>query len=78
MRITRLWMLASQAAIAEEICASEPGLLSACIEMTHRVVAVLAAGDVPAHVDPGDVAVVQLDQRVRVDRIDDDRACPAA
>ena len=37
------------------------------------VVAVLAAGDVPAHVDPGDVGIVQLDQRVGVDRVDHDR-----
>ena len=37
MRITRLWMLASQAAITEEICASEPGLFCACSEIDHLV-----------------------------------------
>ena len=43
------------------------------MEMTTLCVAVLLAGDVPAHVDPGDIGIVQLDQRVGMDGIDHDR-----
>ena len=42
------------------------------------VVALFVPGDVPAHVDPGDIGIVEPDQRVGMGGIDHDRCSPAA